>query len=369
MQIEVVRTAAELAGLREEWTAACLAAPQSNVFLTWEWTSTWWDHYGEGRELHVVIVRDGHGIAGIAPLHRSTVGVGPTASTVLQRISPEAGDYGGIVAVRRHGDVAEALAAHLTEQLLRTRVSCVMVSRVASDDPFIEPFRSALARRTSAVSSAEVELDGHCLYADVRNEFKFGQLTKKHKIRPRLRKLEEASTSVEFSYHSGPTLEEGLTSLLEVHARRWAGREGELQGLLSDADGEQFMLDVIRRLDEQGWLRLLVLRADGVTVAAELDFSIDDRVVMFKGAFDPDFAEYSPGHLLHHRVVTDGMENGINVFDFGRGDHDYKKRWANGERHLTTFTITRSGVAGTISAARLRLNRVAQRRLAALGSA
>lgn len=363
VSVEVVRTDDDFVALRPEWTAACLAAPQSNVFLTWEWASTWWEHYGTGCELHVVVMRDDDGIVGIAPLHRSQIGLGPLASTVLQRISPEAGDYGGIVSVRRHEAVADALVEHLAEQLRTTRVSCVMLSRVASDDPFVDPFRSALRRHR--LSTSDVELEGRCLYADVRADFNFGQLTKKHKVRPRLRKLDEASESVEFRYFSGDSLEEGLAALLAVHARRWAGREDDLQGLLSDADGERFMLDVIRRIDEQGWLRLLVLLVDGEPVAAELDFSIDDRVVMFKGAFDPDFAEYSPGHLLHHRVVTDGTEGGIHVFDFGRGDHDYKKRWANGSRFLSTFTIARPGRLGQASVARLRANRTVQRRIAA----
>jgi CelD/BcsL family acetyltransferase involved in cellulose biosynthesis len=31
------------------------------------------------------------------------------------------------------------------------------------------------------------------------------------------------------------------------------------------------------------------------------------------------------------------------VFDFCRGDAAYKRRWATGERHLATLTLSRTG--------------------------
>ena len=42
-------------------------------------------------------MRDGDTVVGLAPLFRSRVGSGPLASTVLQRLNPDAGDYGGML--------------------------------------------------------------------------------------------------------------------------------------------------------------------------------------------------------------------------------------------------------------------------------
>ena len=83
---------------------------------------------------------------------------------------------------------------------------------------------------------------------------------------------------------------------------------------------------------------------------------------MFKGAFDPAFGEYSPGQLTHYRVFEDGIARGVEEFDFMRGDHPYKRRWANGDRSLVTVTLTRAGLAGRLAASRHRAARTLETR-------
>ena len=40
----------------------------NNVFLTWEWVSTWWKYFGKGRKLLILVVKDNEEILAIAPL-------------------------------------------------------------------------------------------------------------------------------------------------------------------------------------------------------------------------------------------------------------------------------------------------------------
>jgi CelD/BcsL family acetyltransferase involved in cellulose biosynthesis len=377
LRLTVVSDPAELAGMRESWNAAAAADPTPNVYLTWEWVHTWWSHFGAGNELHVVVVRDDDGIVAIAPLQRSRLGVGPgpLATPVLQRISPDAGDYGGIVLVRREAEAVEMLVDHLAGALRDRSVAAVLLSRLLSDDPFLALLRDQLVRRSSSLAAEEASLDGSCLVTDLQAEFNMAKQTKKHKIRQRTRRIGEQHGEVVFAYHSSSggrsdadgTLDEGLDRLLHVHARRWEGRESEMQGLLAEPEREAFMVDAIRALDGAGRVRLLTLTADGRPVAAELDFEYQRRMFMFKGAFDPDFGAFSPGQLLHHRVIEDGLESGLEVVDWGRGDQLYKRRWANGERHQVTVTVTRSGLAGRLDAQRLRATRALERRIRGSG--
>lgn len=363
LKLAVVSDTGEMDGLRDEWNAAAAADATPNVYLTWEWVHTWWSHFGAGRELHVAVVRDGEGIVAIAPLQRSRLGVGPVATTVLERISPDAGDYGGIVLVRREAEAVEVLVDHLEAELRGGGAAAVVLSRLVSDDPFLALVREALVRRTATLATDEAALGGACLLTDLRDGFDMAKQAKKHKIRQRSRRLAEQHDEVVFAYHSGDDLDVGLDRLLHLHARRWEGRESEMQGLLADAGREAFMVDAIRALDGQGRVRLLTVTADGHPVAAELDFAFGRRLFMFKGAFDPDYGAFSPGQLLHHRVIEDGLASDVEVVDWGRGDQLYKRRWATGERHQVTVTVTRSGVAGRLAAQRLRATRALGRRL------
>src|SRR5919199_5924872 len=57
-----------LESLREEWTN--LAEQGRNVFATWEFATTWWEHFGAGRRLVTVGCRDSGGeLFAILPLY------------------------------------------------------------------------------------------------------------------------------------------------------------------------------------------------------------------------------------------------------------------------------------------------------------
>ena len=80
LTLDVVTDDAGFADLRGVWADLSAADPDPNVFLAWPWVSTWWQHFGadrNDRELHVVVVREGETVLGLAPLFRSRVGAGP----------------------------------------------------------------------------------------------------------------------------------------------------------------------------------------------------------------------------------------------------------------------------------------------------
>jgi CelD/BcsL family acetyltransferase involved in cellulose biosynthesis len=365
LDLEVVDDLAGFDALRQEWDAALAASADPNVFLTWEWLRTWWRHFGEtdpGARLHVVVLRDADGLVAGAPLFHQERRGGPLRVGVLRQISFDAGDYGGVLLARHHDQAVDILLRHLGEQL-RRGVGTVHLSRLADDSTFLARLRTRLRQvgRAAGVRAVETPLDGACPYADVREGYNLQRHLKKHKVRQRMRRISE-KYATEFTWHTGPNLEEGLARLVDVHRQRWEGREDELQGQLADPEREEFLLDAIRALDGQGWLRLLVLTADGRTVGAELDFEFARRVSMFKGAFDPDFAEFSPGQLLTYRLFEEGIASGVEEFDFLRGDHPYKRRWTNAERHLTAVALTRPGIAGTVARTRLRAVQALSRR-------
>jgi len=366
LRLDIVRDDHTFAALRGEWTDLAAADPEPNIFLTWPWAHTWWQRFGQGRphhELHIAVVRDAVGVVGIAPLYSSRVGAGPVFTTAIQRINHDAGDYGGMLLGRRADEAVALLVDHLGAQLHGGR-AVVVLSRLASDARFTGLLGDELVRHAATIEPLVESIDT-CLLTDVSGEFNLDKVAKKHKIRLRLRRLGEAHDPVEFIVHTGDTLEAGLDRLVTLHDRRWEEIDDPMQGLLADGEHQQFLLDAIRALDAEGMVRLLSIEAAGTPVAVELDFVHQRRVFLFKGAFDPDFAEFSPGQLLTHKVFEDGLAAGIEVFDFCRGDVPYKRRWTNGERHLTTITLSRPGLAGAAARQRFRVARALERRVRA----
>jgi CelD/BcsL family acetyltransferase involved in cellulose biosynthesis len=359
MRVEVVDTVAGLDSLAPEWRAAADASLDPNVFLTYEWLRTWWEHFGSSASarLHVAVVRDDEGVVALAPLYEDRAGVGPLRGTTLRQIGYDAGDYGGILLVRRPDEAVDALLAHLAGAL-RGSVGSVALSRLPSDSVALGSLRAGLSRQSGVVAAEAVPPDAVCPYIDVSDGYDIVKPLRKNRVPQRLRRLEE-KYDVVFTYHSGATLEQGIEWLVELHRVRWADRTEEFQGLLADPSSAAFLSDAIRAIDgaRPEWLRLLTLTADGDPVAVRLDFEMAGRVYMLKNAIDPHFNAFGPGHITHARVLEDGMARGVTEFDFLRGDHEYKRKWANGERHLVALTLTRPGVLGRMAEGRARIAR------------
>lgn len=363
LTVDVVDRPEDFDALRPEWNAAAATQVDPNVFLTWEWLATWWRHLGvrhPGARLHVVTVRDGDGLVLAAPLFRAEWGYGPLRAPVLHQVSYDAGDYGGVLLVRRPDEAVAALAAHLAD-VLRHDTRSVVLSRLTTDSRFLAGLRSALggpatgrSSGRSAIAATEAPiLDSACPYALVDADYDLARRQKRHRVPQRLRRLAD-DHDVAFERHTGAGLEAGLARFLDAHRRRWDDRPDAMQGQLVDPAREAFLLDATRALDAAGHLRLTTLQADGTTAAANLDYEFAGRLYMFKAAFDPGFGRYAPGHLLVSHVFDEGLARGVHEFDFMRGDHEYKRGWTNGDRHLVTVRLIRPGLNGYVAGWRTR---------------
>ena len=67
MRAELIDTAGSFAALENEWGELLASSWSESPFLTWEWLYAWWTHLCGSRRLALVVIRDGHRLAAIAP--------------------------------------------------------------------------------------------------------------------------------------------------------------------------------------------------------------------------------------------------------------------------------------------------------------
>jgi len=92
-------------------------------------------------------------------------------------------------------------------------------------------------------------------------------------------------------------------------------------------------IDLLRDLalieDEDFGLRLAVLRAGDIVVAAELGLTGGDRHHLWFPIYDPDYARYSPGALMTLETLRVCAERGVTRVDFGPSEEAYKEDFAD----------------------------------------
>ena len=145
----------------------------------------------------------------------------------------------------------------------------------------------------------------------------------RHEIRRKARRFAESLGEAD--------LVEGVEffdSFVEMH-RSATGEKGRFM--------TESMASFFRDLLSAAGARLETLVVgDGRAVGAAFGFEDDDAYYLYNSAFEPSFAESSPGILLLHRLIGRVNATGRSRFDFLKGTETYKHRLGAVERPLYT---------------------------------
>ncbi|MFV0134296.1 GNAT family N-acetyltransferase [Streptomyces sp. HMX87] len=93
---------------------------------------------------------------------------------------------------------------------------------------------------------------------------------------------------------------------------------------------------------------LSVLYAGGRPVAAHFGLRSATVLACWFPAYEPEFAKYSPGLVLHLRMAEAAAAEGIGMLDMGRGAAEYKDSLKTGELPVYEGAATRPGPGGAL---------------------
>jgi len=295
--------------IRAEWQELAYESPTATPFQTWEWQSAWLRHYLRRKRALVVAVREGGDLVGLMPLTRS-IGMWRT----LRAMGSGSSDY--LHPLAREG--CEEVVASEIAQCLRevTRVDLIDLHQVRETQP-LAGFASGELRKEQST----------CLLLDLPDSYETYLSTLSKSLRYDVRRLEkslfkEGRATVEPVAEGQIGL--GLDILFEQHKLRWRNR-GLPGAFLGRA--QRFHHDWARLAIEHGWLWLSILKLDSEPIGAIYAMRMGTTCYYYQAGFDPSKGSISPGTLLVAATIRRAIEEGLQHFDFLRGDEPYKRRW------------------------------------------
>jgi CelD/BcsL family acetyltransferase involved in cellulose biosynthesis len=329
MRVEVFTAASVFRDLQTEWLRLLSQMPFQSVFLTPQWQSTWWYHFGSGRQLHLLTVRSDDGeLQGLAPLmfdHDTA------ASPRLALIGDlELCDYLDLlIAPAWQHEVGQALVHYLVSQVGEETELCLPNLARRSLTPVL--LRDRLAAQGLAVEIDQIETcptialpaDWDAYLATLRSK-------DRHEMR---RKIRRAMAEAQLEYvvtNDVAGLDKHLETFFSLHrlSRQHAKRN------FMTAEKAAFFRDMAHRLWSQRWIELTVLRADKVPVAALCCFTYGTTYAAYNASYHPDYGHLSVGIVLFANRIKSAIERRFACFDFLRGDEDYKYRFGATDRPL-----------------------------------
>ncbi len=137
---------------------------------------------------------------------------------------------------------------------------------------------------------------------------------------------------------------EVMPLFMQLHRKRWNGRRS------ADAmDGPgvpEFHEEFTRLALQRGWLRLYLLRLDGVPAASIYALRYGSAFYFYQSGFDPGYSAHSVGLVSMALTIQRAIEEGAAVYDMLHGDEEYKFLWARTARDLVRFDCYPPTAAG-----------------------
>jgi CelD/BcsL family acetyltransferase involved in cellulose biosynthesis len=337
LSVEEVSDIERFRSLRESWHRLLGESGENNIFLTWEWLFTWWQHYRRDKKLRILLIKDAESIIAIAPLMQSRYKKGFITVDVVENICSSKCGYSGIILTKRQSEAVETLVQYFKELVVREKI-IVRISNIPEKSSFLVQFQKN-GPEFSKYLFLNTKPVAICPYITLPATWEEFLHTLSKKRRGNLRRAMESlrkNFRCEFAkYSNSADLRNALQTLFELHRQRW--QSSYVGKKFTKSETRNFYTDITESFSQNNWLDFSFLKLDGKPVSACWCL-IYDRVFYYETiAFDPNYAEYSVGTLHLMQLIENAIKNGGRKFDFLQGAETYKAHWT--QQQITNFQI------------------------------
>jgi CelD/BcsL family acetyltransferase involved in cellulose biosynthesis len=323
--VQCVADPALLRSLRGEWQNLFSRCPRATPFNSWDWLFSWWQAYGAGRQLRVVLVRIDGTLAGIAPLYvgqeKSSLRTPCSVMRFIGDGSFDSDHLDFLIDPSRENVVM----LQFEDWLRRSRDWDVLALREITGGSRLDAAMRDFARKLGLRFRTEESV---CAVLDLPASYEEFLQARQSRFRTKARSLTKRidQGDIAFETQCGPAgLRKKLRSLFDLHQRRWnaAGQPG----VFGPRAKRLFYAHFVPRFARTGWLRLYSLRHGQEYVAHQLCFGVAGTTFLLQEGFDVSDPAASFGQMLRAAVVRQLIESGEKRYDFLGGYSSHKELW------------------------------------------
>ncbi len=323
VKVDVIDSIDRLKSFRESWNGVLEKNPDACIYLTCDWFITWWRHFGNGKELFIIIVsRDGQ-VEAILPLFRTRSSYFGLPITKIGFISNEYTPFCEAIAT----DGAEESLLTAFEYLRKVRWDVLELGAI--------PARSETLRILDQVSHKGIFIV-HKGADELKNPHVAFDVTwaEYHKSLPdRFRKnlgraeknLNQMGKVTLEEINRSPDLDVYLRKAFAIESSGWKG--AQKTALIYVENAKNFYTELAHVASENGWLRLFFLKFNENHIAFDYDLQYQGNIESIKIGYDESYSKYSPGSLLSKKILQKVFAEGPTRYNF-RGKYiGHKRNW------------------------------------------
>jgi CelD/BcsL family acetyltransferase involved in cellulose biosynthesis len=346
LRVELVKDEKSFLHLQGEWNNLLTNSTANNIFLTWEWISTWWKIYKENFELYLITVRDKEAnLVGIGPFKvtkrkflrlrdisvleflGSGVGATPEFLEIVVKNGYEEGVLPLIVSTIIMDETIDMIDLHPYSTNARSR-------------EFLETIFKA-EKLTSCVVPHSLSPVVHLPQTwDEYFQKKSRNFRKKMK-EYRNRCARELKVVIGKANTSTGALQ-CLDSIIELHH----GQRKNTSFSFKDERSISFHRQLVGPLWEKGWLSNYFMVSSNEMLAGMYCLKYNGTHYYYQSGRTTKYPKHHLGYVLINNILGDAIEEGSIIFNFLTGTEAYKFHWADSCQHSSRLlSLTKEGMA------------------------
>lgn len=352
-RVETITDYSSFLDLEPIWNRLVEEAGIDHPFLSHEWVRAWWECFGAGKQLHILVVTAGGEPVAIAPLMLTHVWMYGCRIRRLQFISNVHTQRADVIIARWPKEAYRAIWDCLADQMAQWDV--LKLSQMPADSRTLEELP-----RLAAGEGFQIGLWGPvsspCLPLRGTWDNYYESLGGKHRsnIRNRLKRLSLLGQVGLEEVSSGEQLDSDLEEGLRIEAAAWKEKAGT--AIRCCPELHHFYTKFARIAAQRGWLRLQFLTVAGRRIAFHYSLCYKNSLFLLKPGYDPDYAPYSPSNLLCYLVLRDAFAEGLSNYEFLGTADEWKLRWTGVTKpHSWLFVFSNALRARVLYSAKFRI--------------
>lgn len=323
--VEAVTSYEVFLALEPLWNRLVDEAQAGHPFVRHEWIRAWWESFGAGRELHILLVKADREPIAIVPLMSCAArfcGVPVKQLQFIWNVYAERFDF---IVGRWPQAAYRAALAYLRQ---RNDWDVLLLPQLPSGSASLAEL-PRIANETGMLCSVQHSCDSPYLPVCRTWQNYWESLDRKHRsnLRNREKRLGQlGKLSLEIvssSEHLAKALEDGFC----LEGAAWKNQAGT--SIAACAETRRFYTLLAERAAERGWLRLCFLKLNEERIAFAYYLEYANKLFLLKPGYDPKYSAFSPSSLLCSLVLRDACGRGIVEVDFLANSDDWKLRWTS----------------------------------------
>lgn len=250
-----------------------------------------------------------------------------------------------------------ATAAAVLDALVRDRaIDVIDLDAISANGHLAAALARSLPARVRALAPTEMDV----CYVDLARGNPRDSWSKnlRQRVNSGLNKTRKAGGDL-YEIRNADELAGALDEMFALHNAQF----GTASKAYATAERREFHKRAARCMAESGRARLYRLAVPDETLAILYCFVNDNTLHYYSGARGTSKLARSPGLSAHGEVIERAAAEGFDEYDFMRGDHDFKKRFATSERTQIRARFVRANLRTASAAVRVGARRLAGKAL------